>query len=216
VPVRTWSQWALDTRLTTWVYDRTRDATMRIAGLGDFAGEVGRIQEGLGVSRGDVVLDLACGHGNFTLEWARRVGPDGLVIGVDLSATMLRRAAARVIGADNVLLVRGDAHALPFTESSFARINCSGGFHAFPDLPRALREVARVARPGATLTASFFAEDPRRSHPRMREWLRRRFGLHFVPLPWLGRELVATGFADVTWSPPRSGFSYAAARRGSC
>ncbi|MGH7821913.1 MAG: methyltransferase domain-containing protein [Candidatus Binatia bacterium] len=213
---RTLSQQALDTRLTTWLYERGRDGAMRLVGLGDFATEAARIQAALGIEAGDTVLDLACGHGNFTVEWARLAGPTGLVVGLDLSASMLRRAAARIAraGVDNVLLVRGDAHALPFASQSFPRINCSGGFHAFPDLPRALAELSRVASPGATLTASFFAGDPRRSRPCLRELCRRRLGLHFVPLPWLGRELEAAGFGRVSWSPPRAGFAYAAAVRG--
>ncbi|HTR71782.1 MAG TPA: methyltransferase domain-containing protein [Mycobacteriales bacterium] len=73
---------------------------------------------------------------------------------------MLRRAATRVreLGMDNIVLVHGDAHQLPIADRSVDRVNCSGGLHAFPDLPRALREIERVARPGARLTASTFAQ----------------------------------------------------------
>ena len=98
------------------------------------------------------MLDLACGRGNFTVELARRVGPSGLVLGVDIARAMLARAAARVERArlTNVLLVRGDALALPIRAASLARLNCSGGLHQLSDLARALAEIARVAALGFT------------------------------------------------------------------
>jgi hypothetical protein len=46
----------------------------------------------LGLGPGDVVLDVACGPGNFSREFARAVGDEGLVVGVDASRTMLERA----------------------------------------------------------------------------------------------------------------------------
>ena len=51
----------------------------------------------LGLGPGDVVLDVACGPGNFTREFARAVGDDGLAVGIDASRTMLgpRRGRAR-------------------------------------------------------------------------------------------------------------------------
>src|SRR5204862_388581 len=54
----------------------------------------------LGLGSGDVVLDLACGPGNFSREFARAVGPDGLVVGVDASRTMLARAVADTARAE--------------------------------------------------------------------------------------------------------------------
>ena len=46
----------------------------------------------LGLSPGDGVLDVACGTGNFTRDFARSVGADGLAVGIDVSETMLTRA----------------------------------------------------------------------------------------------------------------------------
>lgn len=84
---------------------------------------------------GDTVLDLACGQGNFTVEWAKRVGPQGLVIGLDISSALLERAVYHVNrgGLDNVLLIRDDAHQLPSADDILHRVNCSGDFHQFPD-----------------------------------------------------------------------------------
>jgi len=212
---KTLSQRSLDTVFTAWLYDRTRESVLKLAGLPDFETEVGNIASRLAPQRGDTVVDLACGHGNFTMEWARLVGPDGLVIGLDVSRSMLARAAARVAEsqATNVLLIHGDAHRLPIAAGSVRRVNCSGGFHAFPALPRALAEIARVSAPRAVLTASMFAENPDRPHPRLRELLRAQLGLHFVPLPWLGEQLRALGYTHYTWSVPKAGFAHVSAVR---
>src|ERR671923_7943 len=48
----------------------------------------------LGLSPGDGVLDVACGTGNFTRDFARSVGQTGLAVGIDVSETMLTRAVA--------------------------------------------------------------------------------------------------------------------------
>ena len=158
------TQRSLDTTATAWLYEFLRDRLVRSIGMPDFASEARQVIERLALAPGDVVLDLACGHGNFTVEFARRVGPTGLVIGIDIASSMLARAAARVRreGLDNVLLVRGDALALPFVDAAFAKLNCSGGLHQMPDLARALAELARVAKPGAHFAASGFARSRRR------------------------------------------------------
>lgn len=215
-PDKTFTQRVLDTPFTAWAYDRFRETITRALNSPDFAVEVAEAQRVLQVQSGDVLLDLACGQGNFTVEWAKRAGADGLVIGLDYSLAMLARAVYHVNrwGLDNVLLIHGDAHALPFADGVLRKINCSGGFHQFPDLPQALREIARVSAPGAVLATSTFAEgadDPRAGFKR---WLKRAFDLHFVPLVDLGEQLAALGYSDYTWSLPGSGwFGYASARK---
>jgi ubiquinone/menaquinone biosynthesis C-methylase UbiE len=192
------TQRMLDTRLTAWLYDRARDALTPAVGMPDFATEVAELAERLALAPGDVVLDVACGHGNFTEAIARRVGPEGLVIGLDISASMLARAARRVAraGLGHVLLVRGDALALPLASGSVPKLNCSGGLHQLPDLERALAEMARVTSAGGRFAASGFAaagEEP----GGLRGWLRRRLALHFVPLGPLARAAGAAGFGAV-------------------
>ena len=211
------SQKALDNPWMAFLYDRLRSTALRrLLGLPPFSVEVERIQRRQHIQPGDTVLDLACGHGNFTVALARRVGPSGLVLGVDASRAMLARAVERVRRQrmDNVLLVRGDALKLPLANGCTSQINCSGGFHQFPDLPQALCEIARVSRPGAILTASTFAEHPRDPRARLKRWLKRRYQWHFVPLGWLGEQLAALGFRDYRWSLPGGWFGYASAQAG--
>lgn len=210
----TLTQRMLDTDLTSWLYERSRDAAMTAVGLPAFAEESRAVAERLAVAPGDVVLDVACGHGNFTADLAKRVGPEGLVVGLDISGAMLRRAAARMRRQhlENVLLVRGDALALPFVAGAFDAVNCAGGLHQMPDLPRALAEMARVAKPGAHFAASGFARSGA-GESGLRGWLWRRLRLHFVPLVALERGIADAGFAGVETELARGLLAYASARR---
>jgi ubiquinone/menaquinone biosynthesis C-methylase UbiE len=212
---KTFTQHILDTSLTAWAYDRFRGWITPTLSVPDFDLEVAHTQEVLQAQNGDVILDLACGQGNFTVEWARRVGREGLVIGLDISGAMLTRAAYHVRrrGLDNVLLIRGDAQQLPFADGVFHKVNCSGGFHQFPDLTQALGEIARVSATGAVLTTSTFAEGPDDPHVRLKHRLKRRLELHFVPLVWLGEQLTAMGYTGYEWSLPGGWFGYASARK---
>ena len=208
------TQQSLDSPLSAGLYDRVRDVLAPLIGMPRFPDEVAEVMERLSLGEGEVVLDLACGHGNFTVELARRVGPSGLVLGVDISRAMLARAAARVERArlPNVLLVRGDALALPIRTASLVRINCSGGLHQLPDLARALAEIARVSAPGARVVLSSFATGSDRP-ARWRRGLRERFALHVVSLPALAHDLAALGFTDVGWRTAGPVFGRAWARR---
>ena len=211
---KTFTQRALDTPVTAWAYDRFRETITSALNSPDFPVEVAMAQSALQVQPGGVILDLACGQGNFTVEWAKRVGPAGLVIGLDYSWPMLRRAAYHINrwGLDNVLPIHGDAHHLPFADGALAKTNCSGGLHQFPDLPQALREIARASASGALLTASTFAQGPHDPRAGLKRWLKRRFGLHFVPLVEMGEQLRACGYAAYDWSLPGGGwFGYASA-----
>lgn len=212
---KTAAQKPLDVPLVAWAYDRVRARLAFVFGLPPFETEAADMAQRLALAPGDVVLDVACGHGNFTLELARRVGPEGLVIGVDIASAMLRRAArhVRAAGVENVLLVRGDALRLPLADTCITGLNCSGGLHGIPDLPVALREFARVSRPGARLTASGFATAPRDRLTRFKAWSRSRFDLHFVDMSWLRGELVAAGYVDVASDMPSSWIGYCWGRR---
>ncbi len=91
------------------------------------------------------VLDVACGPGNFTRDFAAAAG-DGLVVGADASQPMLA-FAARTASA-NTAYVRCDACALPFRAESFDAVCCFGALHLFRDPWLALDEIVRVLAPG--------------------------------------------------------------------
>ena len=103
----------------------------------------------LGLTPGDGVLDVACGPGNFTREFARTVGDTGLAAGIDASAPMLERAVHDTPDPfNNVAYVRGDAVALPFRDASFDGVCCFAALHLFDDPFLALDHFARVLTPG--------------------------------------------------------------------
>jgi SAM-dependent methyltransferase len=107
----------------------------------------------LAMSPGDTVLDIACGPGNFTREFARAVGDEGLVVGIDGSRTMLERAVSDTgrAGIDNLALVRGNAVDLPFNDAAFDGVCCFAALHLFDDPMGALDEMARVLKPGGRI-----------------------------------------------------------------
>jgi len=107
----------------------------------------------LGLGDGDRVLDVACGPGNFSREFARATGPEGLVVGLDASRTMLERGAEenRKAGVENLVLLRGDATAMPFADGSFDAACCFAALHLFADPFAALDETTRVLAPGGRI-----------------------------------------------------------------
>ena len=116
----------------------------------------------LGLSPGDGVLDVACGTGNFTRDFAKSVGPDGLVVGIDVSETMLARAVQDT-DAEQVVYVRGDAADLPFRDHSFDAVCCFAAIHLFEDPFAALDRMTDVLTPGGRI--AIFTSARNRSGP---------------------------------------------------
>jgi demethylmenaquinone methyltransferase/2-methoxy-6-polyprenyl-1,4-benzoquinol methylase len=104
------------------------------------------------VGPGSRVLDVATGTGDLALELARRVGPDGEVVGSDFAEGMLERArtklAQRAPGAIRPHFEWADAMELPYASDSFDAATVGFGARNFDDLARGLAEMARVVRPG--------------------------------------------------------------------
>lgn len=107
----------------------------------------------LGDIAGAAVLDVGCGCGATTLEIARRVGPRGSVMGVDISRPMLERArqSAREAGHDNAEFVCADAQ----TENlkrTFDAVFSRFGVMFFADPTAAFANLRRAMNPGAALS----------------------------------------------------------------
>lgn len=108
----------------------------------------------LALSPGDGVLDVACGTGNFTRDFARAVGEDGLAVGIDVSQTMLARAVRDTEAAGlaaQTAYVRRDAQELPFVDGAFDAVCCFAAFHLFADPMRALDRMTAVLAPGGRI-----------------------------------------------------------------
>jgi SAM-dependent methyltransferase len=106
-----------------------------------------------GVVAGDRVLDLASGAGEPALSAARRVGPSGLVVGLDFVPAMLAGAIRRAAAAPGPapLFLAADMMALPFPPASFDRATCRFGIMFVPAAVAALADLRRVLRPGGRI-----------------------------------------------------------------
>jgi demethylmenaquinone methyltransferase/2-methoxy-6-polyprenyl-1,4-benzoquinol methylase len=108
------------------------------------------------VQPGEHVLEIGCGAGGALVALARRVGPGGRVVGVDLSPRMIRLAATRLRRAGlagRAEPVVADAIAIPFEDASFDAVFMSFTLELFdtPEIPLVLAECRRVLRPGGRI-----------------------------------------------------------------
>lgn len=111
----------------------------------------GPVADAARVTRGQQVLDVACGTGALTRELAARVAPGGAVTGLDLNEGMLGVARRRT---PSVAWEHGEAEALPFDEDRFDAVTCQFGLMFFRDRKQAIREMLRVLRPGGRLAVA--------------------------------------------------------------
>ena len=109
---------------------------------------------GLGeVGPGQTVLDLGSGPGLDSFLAARRVGPTGRVVGVDLCPQMVEKARcnAALLGLRNAEFLHAGIENLPLPDASVDVVISNGVFNLCPDKPGVLAEVFRVLRPGGRL-----------------------------------------------------------------
>ena len=102
------------------------------------------------IDPGSVVLDLGCGAGTDLLIAAQMTGPDGRVIGVDMTTSMLERAqaSAREMGIANVELHESLIESLPLADDSVDVVISNGVIDLVPDKDAVFDEIDRVLRPG--------------------------------------------------------------------
>ena len=102
---------------------------------------------------GDAALDVCCGTGDLALELARRVSPDGHVVGCDFSEPMLDLAREKTAerGTSGVRFEWADALALPYDGERFDAVTVGFGVRNLADIDRGLREMGRVLKPGGRL-----------------------------------------------------------------
>lgn len=108
------------------------------------------------VRPGDVVLDLGSGAGIDLILAARKVGPSGRVIGVDMTDEMIERARQNVAasGFSNIEVRKGYIEDLPVEDNSVDWVISNCVINLSPEKPRVFKEIARVLKPGGRMLVS--------------------------------------------------------------
>jgi ubiquinone/menaquinone biosynthesis C-methylase UbiE len=116
----------------------------------------GQTIELLSLPPGSSVLDVCCGTGASALSAAKRIGPRGKVIGVDLSKELLELAEAKAAQQrlGNIQFELGDMLSLRFPSESFDAVVCVFGIFFVPDMAMAVRELWRLVRRGGQLAVT--------------------------------------------------------------
>jgi len=110
----------------------------------------------LDLKPGETVLDLGSGAGIDVFLAARRVGPSGRAIGVDMTPEMVEKARANAVavGLDQVDIRLGRLEALPVEDASVDAVTSNCVINLVPDKAAVFGEVARVLRPGGRLVVA--------------------------------------------------------------
>lgn len=106
-------------------------------------------------------LDVCCGTGMLAMEQALTAGLAGSVVGLDFSENMLAVAGENVRDfkfKDNIRLIQGNAMELPFEDNTFDCATVGWGLRNVPDILTAVKEMARVVKPGGKVVSLDMAQ----------------------------------------------------------
>jgi len=126
----------------------------------------------VGISPGETVLEVGPGPGAFTFDAARRLGPTGQLVAVDIQPEMIAKLEHRVdeAGLTNVATHVASAYDLPLPDDSVDRAFLVTVLPEIPDQIRALQEIYRVLKPGGLLSVTEEFMDP--DYPRRQTTIR--------------------------------------------
>ena len=141
-------------------YDAAELATVPSRCTASFAGIGNPVAIGP-IHAGETVLDIGCGAGMDLLLAARRTGPGGRAIGVEMTGAMVEKAlqSATEAGMRHVEVRQGDATSLPVSDESVDVVSSNGVLNLVPEKERAFAEIVRVLKRGGRLHLADIALD---------------------------------------------------------
>lgn len=111
---------------------------------------------------GMIVVEIGPGKGSYTIEFAKRVLPDGKIYAVDISVSVISRLKQRIEqeGIANIVAQIDNAHAFSFEDESVDRVIAIACLPEIPQPVKVLREIRRILKPNGLVSLSELAPDP--------------------------------------------------------
>jgi ubiquinone/menaquinone biosynthesis C-methylase UbiE len=131
-------------------FNSTADNWETMSAEGERQQKIVAVAKWFDIEQSQSVLDVGTGTGVLLPNLIHRVGPEGKVVGIDFSFSMLEKARKH-LEERGLSIANAGVGAIPFRAETFDRVTCFSAFPHFPDKPRALTEMARVLKPGGVL-----------------------------------------------------------------
>ena len=186
--------------------------------------EAKRLLEYVRLKSGQTILDLATGTGLVAISAAKKVAPNGSVIGVDMSSGMLKQGRSKIAveGIDNLKLIEADIEAIAF-DIKFDVIFCCSALVYISDIPRIINRCYEWLKPGGCF--AFTTPDKKSYLAEVRVKLcQDLFGIdlpHIIRPLWTAKKcrnlLQQSGFKDIAiekylYSKTKIGDNYSSTR----
>jgi demethylmenaquinone methyltransferase / 2-methoxy-6-polyprenyl-1,4-benzoquinol methylase len=148
----------------------------------------------ISVKPGDNCLDVCCGTGEWTFALAEAAGESGHVTGLDFSENMLKvgREKLKKRSLPQVAFIHGNAMELPFEDNTFDVVTIGFGLRNVPDYFQALKEMARVVKPGGRVVCL------ETSHPTV-PIFKQIFKFYFTYIMPVFGKLFAKSYQEYSW-----------------
>jgi SAM-dependent methyltransferase len=136
----------------------------------------GRLRDWVSLEGWEMLVDVGCGVGYFLFDLAAAASGDQLLLGIDVSQSVLAALAARRRreGQKRILAVRGDAEQLPIRDATSGAVTSSEVLEHVADPDRAVAEMARVTVPGGVVVGTTPNARGEAGRDRIARWAERR------------------------------------------